>query len=140
MARRGKSDGVSRNEGRDEVLVSALAVGQTHEAIGQLIGRKPDTVRHLAVDPEVRRRVAERRREIAALAAARSTALVEDALAVLEELLRDPLATVRFRAANAVLQHHFRFAAEVTVLEDIHELRSELEQLRKQTANGVEAS
>lgn len=129
-----------RDEDRNEVLINALAENLTHQAVGDRIGRSARTVRRLAAQPEVRRRVAERRHEMALNAARRSAAIVERSLQVVEELMRDSSATVRLGAAKAALHYHFRFAAEVAVLEDIHELRAELEQLREQTANGIEES
>jgi hypothetical protein len=128
-----------RDEDRNEILINALAEGLTHQAVGDRIGRSARTVRRLAAEPEVKRRVDERRHEMALNAARRSAALVEGALQVFEELLCDSSATVRLRAANAALRYHFRFAAEVAVLEDIEELREALEQLRKQGGPEIEA-
>jgi predicted transcriptional regulator len=140
MARRRKEDQVGRDEARDEVLVSARAEGKTYEAIGELIGRSARTARRLLAAPEMRSRVAERRYETAANAAARSTALLERAIEVLEELLDDAVPVVRLRAADAALRYHFRFAAEVTVLDDLRDLRDQLEELRSQTREKAEGS
>lgn len=140
MERPREDDDGGRDEGRDEVLVSALAAGQTYQEAGDLIGRSARTVRRLAADTELRRRVAERRREMAANAAARSAALVEAAIGVLEELLRDPVPVVRLRAADAALRYHFRFAAEVAVLDDVQDLRDALDELRTYTHERPEGS
>jgi hypothetical protein len=128
-----------RDEDRNEILINALAEGPTHQAVGDRIGRSARTVRRLAAESEVKRRVDERRHEMALNAARRSAALVEGALQVFEELLRDSSATVRLQAANAALRYHFRFAAEVAVLEDIEELREALQQLRKRGGPEIEA-
>ena len=138
MDRSAETD-ADRDEDRNEILINALAEGLTHQAVGDRIGRSARTVRRRAAEPEVKRRVAERQHEMALNAARRSAALVESAQGVFEELLRDSSKNVRFEAAKAVVRDHFRFAANVAVLEEIEELRQALEQLRKQGGSEIEA-
>jgi hypothetical protein len=140
MERPPENDDAGRDQDRHEVLATALAAGEPYEAAGKLIGRSARTVRRLAKDPELRRLIAERRRELAANAAGRSAALVEGAIGVLEQLMRDPVPAVRLRAANAALRYHFRFASEVTVLDDVQDLRDQLDELRTQALEKAQGS
>jgi hypothetical protein len=133
-------ENAGRDEGRDEVLVSGRAQGLTYEDVGKLIGRSARTARRLAADPETRRRIAERRRDIAANAAGRSTALLERAIGVHEELLDHPDPALRLRAADAALRYHFRFTAEVEVLDDIQDLQDQVDELRTEARKKAESS
>jgi hypothetical protein len=126
-----RSESDSR-ENPDERLVELLAAGETYVTIGRAVRRSPRTVRRDASRPEVKRAVAERRQEMAARAAGRFAALLDEAITVVQEALSNPEPGVRLRAASTVFDRHLSLRREIDVGDSLAMLREEIDELKKE--------
>jgi hypothetical protein len=96
----------------DPVLVAALATGRSHSEIAKLIDRSERTVRRRASEPEVREAVAEYRRDVAAQAAGRLTAMLDDAISAMRAGL-DGTTSESLRAADMIVRNALGVTREV---------------------------
>jgi len=100
---RENSEGTSRREAQDELIVEALAAGRSYGEAGELAGCSGRTVARRMGDAEFARRVADRRGERVVSVAGQLTSLGSEAVAALPHRRADryesaggsPLVTVR---------------------------------------------
>jgi hypothetical protein len=121
----------------DPALVSGLATGLSYADIGRLIGRSERTVRRRAAVPAVREAVAGYRRDIAAQAAGRLVALMDDAVNAMAESLAGDQA---LRAADMIMRHASRLTSETYSQARMRELAAEIARLMNDGAGHSDAA
>jgi AcrR family transcriptional regulator len=114
----------------DEVLVAALASGTTIAAAARRAGCHPRTVYRRLESAEFRGRVQRRRAELVQRTVGGLAQLGRHAATTLGRLLRSSSETVQLSAARAVLEFLLRSNEQVTLQQQVEELRQQLEGLR----------
>jgi hypothetical protein len=108
------------------IIVVGLASGMTYEQIGELANCSARTVRREAARSEVRAAVAAEQRRMASSAAARFTALLDQAITVVEGAFRDFDPGVRLRAADMTFRQFLRFGEHIDLRTQLEDLRAQL--------------
>lgn len=98
-----RDQGEARRLDVDEVIIAALAAGQTYAEAAAIAGVSARTVRRRMSEPEFAREVSTRRGEHMAVVTGQLLSAGPDAVAVLREALSCDQAPVRLRAAQLLL-------------------------------------
>ncbi len=109
----------------DELLVHALASGQTDVQAAASAGVSARTVRRRRGEPAFMKRVRRARAELVSNAAGRLANSMTSAADELVNLLADPDPMVRLRAADKVLSHALKAAELVSLEERVSELEGD---------------
>lgn len=120
----------------DEVLAEARAHGFTFAVIAAEHGGSERNARRRCAEPAMRRRIAERRGEIAAEAVGALGVAVPAAIDALVGGLRDLESVVRLRSSLAVLSQFGRLRDHLDVEAEIVALREQLADLRLRVEGG----
>jgi hypothetical protein len=114
------------SESQDDVLALALARGATRQEAGRIAGVSERTVYVRLADPAFRLRVAEFRRAMIDGAIGKLAVLADKAADVLGQLLGEPSAPIRLRAAASVLEQLTRIREHAELSERLEELERRL--------------
>ncbi len=126
MAGDGTASG--RNRARDDLLAAALAAGAKIVEAAQAAGVSERTAHRRLADPAFRQRVEDARRDHVRHIGGRLTALSDEALDALAELLHAPRvpAAVRCRAALGVLAESLRWREQADVEQRLQAIEAAL--------------
>lgn len=97
-------NGLNKASSANEILLDALAAGLTYEEAGVLAGVSSKTVQRRVMDADFASELMRRRSMRVEQVTTQLTSLLSDAVATLAETMRTGEATVKLRAAEAVLR------------------------------------
>lgn len=122
----GSSGAEERRSAQDELIVAALAAGNTYASAGQLAGTSTRTVARRMSDPTFARRVTERRAEQVHMITGQLTSLGPEAIAAIRSCLTDEKASVRVAAGKVALEWGMRFRHQNDLELQVAEIRHHL--------------
>lgn len=115
-----------RRSAQDELLVAALAAGQSYAEAGDLAGISSRTVARRMSEVAFARRVADRRGEQVVAIAGRISSLTFEAIEAVRECLADSDARTRLAAARLLLDWALKFRRGEDLALAVAEIRQHL--------------
>lgn len=122
------SEADDRRTAQDELIIECLAAGMSYPQTGEIAGCTARTVSRRMADRDFARLVSLRRGERVRAIAGQLTALADDAVRTIRELLAGAERDAdRLRAAHMVLTFVGRFRADTDLEDRLHDLEAQLD-------------
>ena len=112
---------------RRDVLIEALARGESAARAARLSGWSERTIRRRLKDPEFLQQVQEARQAMLAGATARLAGATGEAVICLRSLLTDDSSNVRLQAAKSIIEMGLRLRDHVELAAEVADIKRQLE-------------